>query len=155
MLVYLTFALFSTWKFMFTPMAGPAAGLGFFETFISCTIGGIFSVSLFYFGSNFFMEMHRRNQLRRTNRRIRKGKKLKKKSVFTKTNRKIIRFKKKTGFWLTCWLFPLFLSLPLGSIITAKFYKHKKLTYLFIVLGVCINCFIITSGTYVFFHFIA
>lgn len=150
MLTYLTFALFSTWKFMFTPMAGPAAGLSFLETFISCSIGGYFSISLFYFGSNYFMELSRKRKVRRVNRSIRKGKKIKLKKTFTKTNRKIIKIKTKTGKWIICWLVPLFFSLPLGAIITAKFYKHQKNTYFLILLGVTLNCLIITGGTYLF-----
>ena len=151
MLVYATFALFSTWKFMFTPMAGPIAGLTFLETFISCFVGGVLSVSVFYFGSSYFMELNRKRKLKRYNRRAAKGKKVTKKVTFNKTNRRIIKFKKKIGFFPICWLFPLFLSLPLGSIITAKFYKHQRLTFLFIITGVFINCLVITSGTYFFY----
>ncbi|WP_133122182.1 hypothetical protein [Brumimicrobium salinarum] len=57
MLTYFSFALFSSWKFMFTPLAGPAAGLSFWETFISCCVGGYFSASIFYFGSSYFMQL--------------------------------------------------------------------------------------------------
>lgn len=150
MLVYLSFALFSTWKFMFTPIAGPAAGLSFLETFLSCLAGGYLSVTIFYFGSNYFMEQSRRRKLKRAQRALRKGKKAKITKTFSKTNRTIIKLKLKLGKWMICWLVPLFFSLPLGSIITAKFYKHHKNTYVLILLGVAINCFIITGGTYLF-----
>jgi hypothetical protein len=149
MWVYASFALFSTWKFMFTPMAGPAAGLTFWETFLACVFGGYFSVSLFYFGSNYFMEQHRLRQIKRRNKRLAKGKKIIEKPIFSHTNRSIVQFKTRTGFVTTCWLFPLFLSLPLGSIVTAKFYKHKKLTFVYIMLGVTLNCLLITGGTYI------
>lgn len=150
MLVYLSFALFSTWKFMFTPMLGPAAGLVFVETFFSCLAGGFVSVTLFYFGSNYFMEQARRRKLRKVEQAMRKGKKVKIAKTFSRTNRTIIKIKLKLGKWMICWLVPLFFSLPLGSIITAKFYKHHKNTYFLILVGVAINCFLITGGTYLF-----
>jgi hypothetical protein len=149
MWVYASFALFSTWKFMFTPMAGPSAGLSFIETFLACVIGGYVSVSIFYFGSSYFMERNRLRQIKRVQRRKAKGKKVKEKRTFNKTNRSIVKFKTNTGFITTCWLFPLFLSLPLGSIVTAKFYKHRKWTFVIIMLGVTLNCFLITGGAYV------
>ena len=152
MWVYASFALFSTWKFMFTPMAGPSAGLSFLETFFACVIGGYVSVSIFYFGSNYFMERNRLIQVKKAKKRSAKGKKLKEKRTFNKTNRSIVKFKKNTGFITMCWLFPLFLSLPLGSIVTAKFYKHRRSTFLVIMLGVTLNCFLITGGTYLVYN---
>lgn len=139
---------------MFTPIAGPAAGLSFLETFLSCLAGGYLSVTIFYFGSNYFMELARKRKLKRTQRAIRKGKVTKIPKTFSKKNRTIIKLKMRLGKWMICWLAPLFLSLPLGSIITAKFYKHHKNTFFLILLGVAINCFLITGGTYIFETFI-
>lgn len=152
MWVYASFALFSMWKFMFTPMAGPSAGLTFIETFLACLIGGYVSVSIFYLGSNYFMERNRLLQLKRKEKRLKRGKVIKEKRVFNKSNRSIVKFKQNMGFITMCWLFPLFLSLPLGSIITAKFYKHKKSTFFIILLGVTLNCFLITGGTYLIYN---
>lgn len=150
MLVYLSFALFSTWKFMFTPIAGPAAGLSFLETFFCCLSGGYLSVTIFYFGSNYFMEQARIRKLKKEQKALKKGKKVKITKTFSKTNRTIISLKLKLGKWMICWLVPLFFSLPLGSIITAKFYKHHKNTYFLVLLGVTINCSLITGCTYLF-----
>jgi len=148
MWTYLSFILFSTWKFMFTPLAGPAAGLTFWETFTACMIGGSLSATVFYFGSSYFMRL----SLRRHNKRVQKaklqGKKLLKNRKFTKTNRRVIFYKQKLGRFFSYWAFPLFLSIPLGTVITAKFYKHYKQTFPLILLFLTIDCFIITGGTY-------
>ena len=133
---------------MFTPMAGPAAGLAFVETLLSCVIGGILSVSIFYFGSSYFMEQTRLRRIKRVNKAVEQGKEPKFKKRFTQTNRSIIHIKNNMGQWLICWLVPLFLSLPLGTVIAAKFYKHNKYTFHLVVLGVIINCSLITGGTY-------
>jgi hypothetical protein len=149
MWLYLTFFLFSTWKFMFTPMAGPAAGLTFLETLIPCLLGGYFSATIFYFGSSYFMRIHQKRMSRKRmyyqNLGIPNHKRIRN---FTKINRTVIRIKRSFGKWPVCWLFPLFLSIPLGTIITAKFYKHHKNTFQWILLGVSINGIFITSATY-------
>jgi len=148
MWVYLSFVLFSTWKFMFTPMAGPAAGLSFLETFVCCLIGGMISASIFYFGSSYFMHLAQAKQAKKERKALRLGKKYKPKKKFTKNNRRIIKLKHSIGKWGVCWLVPLFFSIPLGSVITAKFYRHQKKTFSWIIFGVIINCSLITGGTY-------
>ena len=148
MWTYLSLALFSTWKFMFAPLAGPAAGLTFWETFIACTIGGYFSASVFYFGSSYFMQLSVDRHAKRVKKAELKGKKIPIRRKFTKTNRRIIFVKQKIGKYLSCWAFPLFLSIPLGSTIAAKFYKHYHETFPLIILFLTLDCFVITSGAY-------
>jgi hypothetical protein len=148
MWTYISFALFSTWKFMFTPLAGPAAGLTFWETFIACTIGGYISSAIFYFGSSYFMQLSVNRHAKRIQKAALKGRVIPEKRKFTKSNRKIIFYKQKIGRLFACWAFPLFLSIPLGTIITAKFYKHNRQTYPLIILFLTIDCFLITGGAY-------
>lgn len=133
---------------MFTPMAGPAAGLSFIETYVCCLIGGILSASIFYFGSSYFMRRFQVQQIKKELKAQRLGKEYKPKRKFTKGNRKIIKLKHSIGKWGVCWLVPLFFSIPLGSIITAKFYRHQKNTFSWIIFGIIINCSLITGGTY-------
>jgi hypothetical protein len=133
---------------MFTPLAGPAAGLTFWETFIVCLIGGYISATLFYFGSSYFMQLSVKRHAKRVTKAERKGKVIPMRRKFTKTNRRIIYYKQKIGRLFAYWAFPLFFSIPLGIIITAKFYKHSKQTFPLIILFLTIDCFIITGGTY-------
>ncbi len=52
------------------------------------------------------------------------------KKNFTKLNKTLVRLKMtNTGFWLITVLGPVFLSVPIGTIIVAKFYRHHKETY--------------------------
>lgn len=78
---------------MFTPIAGPAAGLSFLETFLSCLAGGYLSVTIFYFGSNYFMELARKRKLKRTQRAIRKGKVTKIPKTFSKKTELLLSLK--------------------------------------------------------------
>jgi len=148
MMLYVSLVFLSTWKFMFAPIIGFAYEFSFLETFICCMIGALISSSIFYFGSNYFMQKSHERAVKRNKKREAKGKSIKTKKVFTKTNRRIVSIKKSIGIYGACYLFPFFLSIPLGSIITAKFYKHQKKTYFLIILFLTINCLIITSGTY-------
>lgn len=139
---------------MFTPMAGPLAGLSFFETFLSCLFGGVFSVSVFYFLGNSITEYHQRYTARKIERALKKDRKVKLKKRFTKTNRTIIRLKQRLNFFMACWLIPLFFSLPIGSLVIAKFFRHQKRVFMYLLIGVFINCFLITSGTYLVYFLV-
>lgn len=149
-MLYATLVFFSTWKFMFAPILGFASGFTFLETFISCMIGALISSSVFYFGSNYFMQKALERSIKKQKKLTEKGKKVKIKKRFTKMNRRIVKVKQSIGIYGACYLFPFFLSIPLGSIITAKFYKHQKGTYFLIILFLTINCLIVTSATYLF-----
>lgn len=136
-----TVFFFATFKFMFTPIAGLNFGFTFFETYFTTVAGGLFSASIFYFSASYFMK--------RAHRRKVDGK-TKQKKVFSRTNKSILRIKHSLGIYGTCFLVPLFLSLPVGSIITAKFYKHDKRTFPLITIGIFFNAVITTSLTYLF-----
>lgn len=148
MWTYLSLGFFSTWKFMFAPLIGPAMRLTFLETFVVCTIGGYLSASVFYFGSSHFMRLSVMRQARKMKKAELKNKKIPVRRKFTKTNRRIIFIKQKIGKYTAFWAFPLLLSIPIGCIITAKFYKHHRRTFPLIILFLTLDCFIITSGTY-------
>lgn len=131
----------ATFKFMFTPIVGLQSGLTFFETYFGTVSGGLFSAAIFYFSASYFMK--------RAQRRKAEGK-TKKKKVFNRTNKTIIKIKRSLGIYGTCFLVPLFLSLPIGCIITAKFFKHDKRTFPLITLGIFFNACVTTSLTYLF-----
>ena len=59
----------------------------------------------------------------------------------------------KSGFWLICILAPLFLSIPIGSIIVAKFYNDKKITYPLATVSIIILAFVLAYLNNVIFGF--
>jgi hypothetical protein len=110
-------------KFVFAPAAGWAAGLTFTEVYSVGLAGGLLSFSIFYLSANHFMKKARLKRLDSTVA-------AKKKKAFTKFNKFMVRMKMSpVGFWLVIVLAPNFASVPLGSIIVAKFYGHLKSTY--------------------------
>jgi len=152
MTIWALFSLFliAMIKFMFAPLGGPALNLDFFETYLSCISGAAFSSSIFFFSANYFLKRARRRNKQKRERRLAMGLPPKMKKKFTRVNKFIVRTKRSIGIiGITFWA-PLFLSIPLGSIIAAKFYGKNKNAFLLIILGICINGIIITGFTYLF-----
>lgn len=146
--LYSGFFLFSTFKFLFTPFGGPGVGLSFWETYISCVAGGIFSAAIFYYGSEFFLHRAHKKHLAKIHEAKEKGIELPQKKKFTKTNKFIVRLKLKLGIYGISFFAPLFLSVPIGTIITAKFYGKLSKTFPLILLGMVVNGLATTGLSY-------
>jgi hypothetical protein len=129
-----TVFLLATFKFMFAPFSGIPFGLGFFEICVSSFLGGLLSSFVFYFAGNFLLK---------------KMGKQKKKKVHTRMNRFIVKLKQKLGkIGITFWA-PFFLSIPIGSMVVAKFYGKEKGTFMFITLGMALNSLVMSMLAYV------
>lgn len=129
-------------KFMFAPFGGPALQLTFIETYIICCSGAVVGSAVFYFSAEYF--------LIRSRKKIAEGKS-KPKKKFSRSNKVIVKIKHTLGIiGVTFWC-PFFLSIPIGSIIAAKFYGKRIYTYPLIVLGISINGIITTSLAYFVF----
>jgi hypothetical protein len=131
-------------KFMFAPFTGAGLKLDFFSIWLSALSGGIVSALVFYFMSDYFMKRHQRKKVEKQIKMESAGLVYKQKKNFTKLNRTIIRLKHRIGQYGLCFLAPLFLSVPIGSIICAKFYSHQKNTFSLIILGLLVNSFLLS-----------
>jgi hypothetical protein len=143
-------AIFSlaTFKFMFAAFPGPALGLSFIETFLCVFFGGTISAAVFYFSSDFFMLRASQKRIKKMKRLEEEGNPIKK---FTFINKFIVRCKSRFGMYVVCFWAPFFLSVPLGSIVVAKFYGKLKYTFLYVFVGMVINASITTFLAYVIF----
>lgn len=132
-------------KFLFAPFGGRLADLNFFETYLSCVAGAIFSAAIFYYSSEFFLkrarqkrhDLHASGKVEETPKR-----------KFTRMNKFVVRIKRRFGIVGVSMYAPLFLSVPIGSIIAAKFYGKDRRTFLLIVLGMVVNGLITTGIHY-------
>ena len=107
-------------------------------TYIFVTAGGIVGATFFYYFASYFMK------------RAAKKNALKPKKKFTRTNKIIVRMKDKIGVFGLAILTATIISIPIGSIITAKFYRHEKKT-IFILYGtIAVIAAILTFAAYVF-----
>lgn len=145
---YSVFFLFSTIKFLFTPFGGPAAGLTFFETYFSCVTGAIVSAFVFYFMSEYFMKKAHIKRVLLQQEAFKKGITLPNKKKFTKMNKFVVKMKLRFGIFGIAMYAPLFLSVPIGSIVTAKFYGKESRTFPIIILGIFVNGLVTCGITY-------
>ncbi len=136
---------------MFAPFGGPSMKLTFIETYFSCVAGAILAALIFYFSSEFFLIRAHKKRVAKIREAEKNGIVIKVKKKFTRTNKAIVRVKHRFGIWIMAMYAPLFLSVPLGSIITAKFYGKEKRTFPIIILGIFVNGLITTSIAYLFF----
>jgi len=104
--------------------------------FMSAFLGGTLSSFVFYFSANYFLK---------------KKKKKVGAKIHTKMNKLIVKLKRNAGKIGVCFWAPFFLSIPVGSIITAKFYGKHKSTFLLVLLGMALNALIMTTLAYVVF----
>ena len=141
----------ATFKFMFAAFPGPALDLTFIETFVSIVFGGTLSASVFYFSSDYFMYLSQQKRLKKVEKFKLEGKTIPFKKKFTRTNKLIVFCKRKFGMHVICFWAPFFLSVPLGSIVVAKFYGKLKFTFLYVSIGMIINASITTFLAYVIF----
>ena len=143
--------LLSTVKFLFAPFAGVPLGLHFYETYFAAVIGGTVSSAFFYFGSGRLMAYFIKRAEIKNNKFAANGKKIREKKKFTRSNKFIARLRRNLGKVGICFWAPFFLSVPIGSIIAAKFYGGDKNTFLFIAFGMLFNGAITTFLAYVIF----
>lgn len=140
--------LIATFKFMLAPFTGLGIGLPFWENYLACVAGGSFSAAIFYFSSELLLHY---SHIRKLKKIEKSGQKAIQKKKFNKTNRMIIHLKHKLGIYGICFWAPFFLSIPIGSIIAAKFYGKLKKTYPLIVIGMCINAMLMCLMAYIIF----
>ena len=140
----------STVKFAFAPFGGKIANLTFIETYLGCCSGAILSSAIFYFSANYFIKRNIERKKRIRLDLLDKGLPIPLEKRFTKMNKGVMKMKRSIGvIGITFWA-PFFLSIPLGSIITAKFYGHNNTTFLLVILGIFLNGLITTGITYLF-----
>ncbi len=146
-----TVFLLSIVKFMFAPLSGKGLGLPFWETFLASFAGGTLSATIFYFSSELLIKYTHNRRIAKKQEQLSQGLPFKEKRKFTRTNRIIIRIKRSFGIYgISLWA-PFFLSVPVGSIITAKFYGKQKVTFPLIVAGLAINGLIMCALAYLIF----
>jgi hypothetical protein len=131
-------------KFMLAPFGGPALGLNFIETYLASVSGAVFSSTIFYFASDFFFK-------RAAEKKLKSLEVSKNKKMFTKTNKFVVKMKRNVGIIGVSFLAPFFLSIPIGTIITAKFYGKRHITYPLILLGIGVMGLITTGLAYFVF----
>lgn len=134
---------------MTAPLVALTMDLSYWETLIVVTLGGLVGVTVFYNFSHFFIERSAQKRAQKKEKLEKLGKYVPPKK-FTRTNKFVIKTKKALGIWGIAFLTASFLSIPIGSIICAKFYRHNKYALLYLYVGIIICGALFTTITYLY-----
>ncbi len=132
--------LLSSVKFLFAPASSIALGYDLPKTIIITFCGGSFGTTIFYFLGSAIASWWAKH----------KKKPKKKKKIFTNTNRKIVFIKNKYGLIGLCLITPGIISIPVGSILAAKYFRHDKRTFPFLIASLLIWCITLSLIAYFF-----
>lgn len=104
--------------------------IGILQIYFSVMAGAWVSMASFYFLSGTLMKRAAEKRKRARIEALEKGIEFHEKKKFTRMNKLIVWIKQNIGIYGVTLIAPLFLSIPLGSIICAKFYGKRKRTFL-------------------------
>jgi hypothetical protein len=139
-------------KFSVSTIPGPRLGMTFFETVLAAFLGAAVCALICYFGSDVILLYLKKRTEKKHQLLLASGQTPKKKKKFTRMNRFIVRIKMKFGQVGICFYAPFFLSVPLGSMVVAKFYGKRWETYPLIVLGLAVNASLTSILVYFVFN---
>lgn len=122
--------LSSTWKFAATfPVAVYVFQMSFYETILYTNIGGFIGILISTLVSKGLIKLFNAygSDLFKSKKKIRKK--------FTKQNRRLVILKNKYGLAGIVILTPILLSIPIGVFLNTKYYGHRKISYLYLLLS--------------------
>lgn len=122
--------LSSTWKFAATfPIAVYVFQMSFIKTILYTNIGGFIGILLSTLVSKGLIKLFTNygSDLFKSKKKIRKK--------FTKPNRRIVILKNKYGLAGIVILTPILLSIPIGVFLITKYFGHRKISYLYLLIS--------------------
>lgn len=129
----------SATKLLWAPGTAIVSGFSIFETIVITSLGGMAGISFFYFFGRIAFERIEKWRVRKNLKRTDKTPK-----IFTKRNRRIIRMKLSFGLVGLVIVTPCILSIPIGCVVAAKFYRHNRYTYPLLLVSTILWCIVLT-----------
>ncbi len=114
----------ATIKFLFSPPVGLGAGIDFWTVLLIQFAGGTLGVLFFFFLFKTILETSRKRMVRKRREALENGKIPRK--IFSRKNRKIIKWKHKLGYYGVVFIALPFVSIPIEGLLCAKFFKHER-----------------------------
>lgn len=133
-----------TLKMLVSAGMGVGFGMGFLQTFLFTSIGGCLGVVVFYQLSGSLIERARVKWLRKRAAAT-ADRSLKFPTIFNRRNRWLVNVKHKGGLRALAALTPLVLTIPLGSILAARFFRHDRRTIPALMLSVVLQALCVTA----------
>jgi len=135
---FILYGMLAVVKFVITPFTIYATGkdsIQFGEVVLTTGTGAAFGVLLFYYGGTYLFNWtsHLKSK--------------KKKPVFTRGRRRIVFIKNKFGL-IGFIAISAIISVPITSLLAAKFFKHNRYTPLWLICGFMLWSLILSSAAY-------
>lgn len=132
-------------KFLTAPITSLNIGFGYLETLLITSIGGLLGVLFFFYLSSVLMLV-----ISKISARWNRKKSAKPKKKFTWKNRVIIHIKREYGLIGLAAITPIFLSIPLGTFLAARFFSNKKMVIGYLSASVVVWSVIVSSVVIIF-----
>lgn len=146
LLQILLVVILSGTKFLTAPITSLNIGFGYLETLLITTIGGVIGVVFFFYLSAAIMVILQKL----TGRFQNKKSKPQKKRVFTWKNKLIVKIKREYGLIGLAAITPIFLSIPLGTFLAARFFHDQKKVLTYLSASVIVWSVIVSSVVIIF-----
>jgi hypothetical protein len=128
-LVIAYLVLLSTVKFLFVPFLSiHVHNFNYITAVLINVSGGIIGISVFFKTSTYFIE----RAIKKRHEALAKGV-AKPKRIFTRVNRFLVQVKNTMGMYGLAFIILPFLSIPISSIVSAKYFHLKKKKMLFLL----------------------
>jgi uncharacterized membrane protein len=137
--------ILSATKFLTAPITSLNIGFGYLETLTITTLGGLVGVFFFYYLSSVIMLL-----IAKITGRLSNGKTPKKKRSFTWKNKLIVKIKREYGLIGLAAVTPIFLSIPLGTFLAARFFHDQKKVLTYLAASVVVWSVIVSSVVIIF-----
>jgi hypothetical protein len=130
--------LIASVKFLFAPFEAERYGFNFGQSFAITTLGGIIGILAFYFAGSYIATWWRHTMavvksifLRRPAAVIER----KPKKNFTRSRRFIVGVKLKFGLFGIAFITPCIISIPIGTIVAAHFFRKRRPVILYMLVS--------------------
>ncbi len=146
MIDIITTILLGTVKFGMTfPLAIMEFKFSFFETILWINAGGILGIYFFAYLSEGLNKWINKQFRHRKDPQLSRESPSKRKKIFTKRNRKIVRIKQRYGLAGIALSTPILFSIPIGVFLVVRYYPRVKTRFLYMISANVLWSFIYTS----------
>ncbi len=121
--------LFAQWLMVVTYRGMKQYDYDFLDIFLPTYSGAVVAMSIFYWGSEYFMKRAAQKRILAIKLAEEKNEVYRPKKKFTRVNKALVKIRTTLGIYPFTFLAPLFLSIPIGSIVCAKFFGHQTKTF--------------------------
>lgn len=139
-------ALIASVKFLLAPFEAERYGMSYWDAFIITTGGGIAGIFIFYFSGHFIARWWQHNMAKIKSfftRRPVSDFEGENRRVMTRTNKLIVRIKKRFGLAGIAFITPCIISIPVGTLVAVAFYRKRKPVLLYLLVSLVLWSFVL------------